>query len=96
MFKSEVSRRQVLQAAVAAGAATIIPAAQGARTKRWLPPSSRARRRLIETADFGRKKMVSSRKGIAVCTHPLASQAAADMLEMGGNACDAKIGRAHV
>ena len=89
MFQSEVSRRQVLQAAIAAGAATIIPAAQGARSRRWHAPGNRARRRLVEAANFGRKQAVRSRKGIAVCTHPLASQAAADMLEMGGNACDA-------
>jgi gamma-glutamyltranspeptidase/glutathione hydrolase len=40
-------------------------------------------------AEFGRKKGVSGRNGMAICTHPLASAAAIDVLRVGGNACDA-------
>ncbi len=54
----------------------------------WTPPGEERRRALVATARFGPKQAVRSRSGIAVCTHPLASAAAADMLAMGGNACD--------
>ncbi len=55
----------------------------------WTPPDVEARQALIAEAEFGRKSSVSSRGGLAVCTHPLASAAAADMLRLGGNAVDA-------
>ncbi|TQV70524.1 gamma-glutamyltransferase [Exilibacterium tricleocarpae] len=55
----------------------------------WKPPSDPERRRLVAMAEFGRKQGVSGRNGVAVCTHPLATKAATDMLQMGGNAVDA-------
>ena len=43
---------------------------------------------MMRGAPWSRKR-VSGRNGIAICTHPLASAAAIDMLSLGGNACDA-------
>ncbi|MEM8987196.1 MAG: gamma-glutamyltransferase [Pseudomonadota bacterium] len=40
-------------------------------------------------AEFGKKKGVSGTQGVAVSTHPLATEAATDMLRMGGSAADA-------
>ncbi|MEM9409420.1 MAG: gamma-glutamyltransferase [Acidobacteriota bacterium] len=54
----------------------------------WTPPTTEARRALVAEAAFGRKQGVSSQSGLAICTHPLASSAAADMLRLGGNAVD--------
>ncbi len=72
---------------IALGSATASPRA--VPSGNWSAPSDSERRRLISTARFGRKEGVSGRKGIAICTHPLASAAAIDMLNAGGNACDA-------
>ncbi len=55
----------------------------------WTPPDAAARQALVAEARFGRKTKRTSSEGVAICTHPLASQAAADMLALGGNACDA-------
>lgn len=88
------SRRNVLEgsvAAMAAGSIALGPAA-AARVnapRAWHPPADSERRRLISTARFGQKQGVSGRNGVAICTHPLASAAALDMLRAGGNACDA-------
>lgn len=88
-------RRQFIEgslAGIAAGSLTLAPGAASARSPApgtWSPPSDRERNRLISMATFGRKKAVSSRNGIAICTHPLASAVAIDMLKAGGNACDA-------
>jgi gamma-glutamyltranspeptidase/glutathione hydrolase len=46
---------------------------------------------LIEAAHFGPKQLATSRKGMAICTHPLASQEAINILHEGGNACDAAL-----
>ncbi|MDP6810391.1 MAG: gamma-glutamyltransferase [Kiritimatiellia bacterium] len=87
---SGLTRRDWLQAAAAAGALTLIPgSALATRSRSWRAPGNRSRQRLVEAAHFGRKKGVSSKDGVAICTHPLASQAAIDMLKLGGNACDA-------
>jgi gamma-glutamyltranspeptidase/glutathione hydrolase len=47
------------------------------------------RRRLIEEAHFGPKKPAWSRGGMAICSHPLATRDAVNILKRGGNACDA-------
>jgi gamma-glutamyltranspeptidase/glutathione hydrolase len=47
------------------------------------------RKKLISEAYFGRKKGVSSTKGVAISSHPLVSQEAIDVLKAGGNAADA-------
>lgn len=91
----DLNRRTFLQgtlAGVAAGSAALATqsaAAPTARAGTWTPPPPDARRQIISTARFGRKQGVTGRKGIAICTHPLASAAAIDMLNAGGNACDA-------
>ncbi len=45
--------------------------------------------RLARAAQFGPKQAVRGRNGVAVTTHPLATQAAIDVLKEGGNAADA-------
>ncbi len=79
-------------AGLTAGSAALASTARAASSVpagRWSPPSAEERRELVSTARFGRKKGVSGRKGMAICTHPLAAAAAVDMLKAGGNACDA-------
>ncbi|QIB66988.1 gamma-glutamyltransferase [Kineobactrum salinum] len=44
---------------------------------------------LVEAAHFGRKLPASGSRGLAISTHPLASQAAVEILKEGGNAVDA-------
>ena len=88
--------RRTLLAAAAGGAALAMGCRPGAEddgsppvaTSGWTPPGDEERRALVATAHFGPKQAVRSANGIAICTHPLASAAAADMLALGGNACD--------
>jgi gamma-glutamyltranspeptidase/glutathione hydrolase len=49
------------------------------------------RRRLIESSHFGRKSAATGSRGMAICTHPLASNEAVQVLRAGGNACDAAL-----
>jgi gamma-glutamyltranspeptidase/glutathione hydrolase len=51
--------------------------------------TAKERQRLIEEAHFGPKKPASSQGGMAICSHPLATREAVDILKRGGNACDA-------
>ncbi|NIB45079.1 hypothetical protein HBA55_36210 [Pseudomaricurvus alkylphenolicus] len=51
--------------------------------------SDKKRQQLVAMADFGRKQPASGRKGLAVSTHPLVTQAALDVMSDGGNAVDA-------
>ena len=53
--------------------------------------SASERLRLIESAHFGRKSGAESRDGMAICTHPLASNEAVQVLREGGNAADAAL-----
>ena len=53
--------------------------------------SAPERLRLIESAHFGRKSGTESRDGMAICTHPLASNEAVQVLREGGNAADAAL-----
>ena len=88
--------RRTLLAAAAGGAAMAIGCGSGseptdsapAAVNGWTPPDDERRRALVATARFGPKQAVRSANGLAICTHPLASAAAADMLALGGNACD--------
>ena len=88
--------RRTLLAAAAGGAALAMgcrPGAEGGGSSPlgaagWTPPSDEERRALAATARFGPKRAVRGANGMAVCTHPLASAAAADMIALGGNACD--------
>ena len=88
--------RRTLLAAAAGGAAMAMGCGPGsapadsaaAAVNGWTPPNDEERRALVATARFGPKQAVRGANGIAICTHPLASAAAADMLALGGNACD--------
>ena len=90
--------RRTLLAGVAGGAALAIGCAPGGESDTsgsarlaaggWTPPSGEERRALVSTAHFGPKRAVRSANGLAICTHPLAAAAAADMIALGGNACD--------
>jgi gamma-glutamyltranspeptidase / glutathione hydrolase len=51
--------------------------------------SDSKRKQLVGLADFGRKQPVAGKKGVAVSTHPLVTQAALDVISDGGNAVDA-------
>lgn len=70
---------------------------EGAAAGRVVTPSVGAlatdeeRRRLIKAAHFGPKAAVTGSRGIAICTHPLASNEAVQVLRAGGNACDAAL-----
>ena len=48
-------------------------------------PTDEERRRLIDAAHFGRKSAATSTRGRAICTHPLASNDAVQILRAGGN-----------
>ncbi len=88
--------RRTLLTAAAGGAALAMGCRPGAEddgsgplgAAGWTPPSDEERRALAATARFGPKRAVRGANGMAVCTHPLASAAAADMIALGGNACD--------
>ena len=95
----KLDRRTLLAGALASGATLVSCSQPGATADSeaapepspiggWTPPDDRTRKALVAEAHFGRKAPVSSRSGLAVCTHPLASAAAADMLRLGGNAVD--------
>ena len=49
------------------------------------------RRKLLTEANFGLKKSATSKKGMAICSHPLATREAVNILKSGGNACDAAL-----
>lgn len=49
------------------------------------------RRALIAEAHFGPKTPATSRTGMAICSHPLATREAIKVLREGGNACDAAL-----
>jgi len=49
------------------------------------------RRKLVAEAHFGPKTKAVSQKGMAICSHPLATRTGANILKSGGNACDAAL-----
>ncbi|MDR3511198.1 MAG: gamma-glutamyltransferase [Caulobacteraceae bacterium] len=57
----------------------------------WLSPGSAALTSLADAARFGIKPAASGRRGAAVTGHPIATRIALDILERGGNACDAAL-----
>jgi len=89
---TDYSRRDFMNLTIATAVAGYMAAGSSisaSSRNNWTPPSDSERRRLIAMAEFGRKKGVSGKNGLAICTHPLASKAATDMLKLGGNAADA-------
>lgn len=87
----ELNRRDLLAAGAALGLASGVAPAQAKSAPKygWQPPTEARQKALTDMAVFGPKKAVSSKDGVAVCTHPLATAAAIDMLKMGGTAADA-------
>lgn len=51
--------------------------------------SEEERKKLISEAQFGPKIPATSKKGMVICSHPLATREAINVLKNGGNACDA-------
>ncbi len=49
------------------------------------------RKKLIYEAHFGRKTPAASKRGMVICSHPLATREAMKVLKRGGNACDASL-----
>ncbi|HKX57079.1 MAG TPA: gamma-glutamyltransferase [Xanthomonadales bacterium] len=70
--------------AVAVHAPSLLAASSGA-------VSTSERHKLLDQAHFGRKTPASGKKGMVICSHPLASQAGVDLLKSGGNAADAAL-----
>ena len=81
MSRDVSNRRDFLK-----GAALVMSSA-GASGLSALPQDER--KALLNEARFGRKKLVSSKNGMVICTQPLAAEAGIEILKAGGNACDA-------
>ncbi len=45
----------------------------------------------VEPARFGRKRGATGKRGMVICSHPLATRAGVNLLRAGGNACDAAL-----
>jgi gamma-glutamyltranspeptidase/glutathione hydrolase len=52
---------------------------------------SAAQGKPLPAAEFGRKRGAAGRHGMVITSHPLATRAAVEMLQRGGNACDAAL-----
>ena len=86
------NRRAFLKSAMAGAAAgAFAPQSALVFADRVALLSDDERRRLLELANFGRKAPASGRKGLVICSHPLASRAGVDVLKAGGNAADAAL-----
>lgn len=75
------SRREFLK-----GAALAVTAANASDFSALPSP---VRKELLQEARFGRKKQLSAKNGMVICTQPVAAQAGIEILKAGGNACDA-------
>ena len=86
------NRRTFLKTAMAGAAAgAFVPQSALVFADRVELLSDAERRRLLDLANFGRKAPASGRKGLVICSHPLASRAGVDVLKAGGNAADAAL-----
>ena len=56
--------------------------------------SPEQRRQLVARATFGPKETVTTKGGLMICAHPLATHAGADVMRAGGNAADAVLAAA--
>ncbi len=81
--------RRTFIGSVVAGSAAASLAACGQLPRGSAIPNQARETELARAAQFGPKTAVSGRNGLAVTTHPLATQAAIDVLKEGGNAADA-------
>jgi gamma-glutamyltranspeptidase/glutathione hydrolase len=55
------------------------------------PLADEERKKLIYEAHFGPKTPAQSQRGMVICSHPLATREAINVLKSGGNACDAAL-----
>ena len=86
------NRRTFLKSAMASAAAgAFVPPTALVFADQAEQLSDEERRRLLELANFGRKAPASGKKGLVVCSHPLATRAGVDVLMAGGNAADAAL-----
>ena len=86
------NRRAFLKSAIASAAAgAFAPQSALVFADRVEPLSDDERQRLLELANFGLKAPAFGRKGLVICSHPLASRAGVDVLKAGGNAADAAL-----
>ena len=88
-MKVRTSRRTFIEATAAGLAGAALPASRAAAAP--AAPDAVERQRLIELAHFGKKAPAEGAGGMAITSHPLATRAAVDTLEKGGNACDAAL-----
>ncbi len=80
-------RRRFLQTtAIGLAAAGVGPAAAEAASDGPQSPFDN-----VEPARFGRKRAASGKRGMVICSHPLATRAGVNVLRAGGNACDAAL-----
>ncbi len=69
-------------------------ASSGARGGTPGSMSPEQRRQLIARATFGSKEPVTTKGGLMICAHPLATHAGAEIMRAGGNAADAVLAAA--
>ncbi len=91
-MKLSPERRDFLKQSLV-GAAALGLGGRAMSPSAWAATNTGAdrRRELIHAAHFGRKGVAQSREGMAICSHPLATQEAVNVLRDGGNACDAAL-----
>ena len=88
-MKVRTSRRTFIEATAAGLAGAALPASRAVAAP--AAPDAVERRRLIELAHFGKKAPAEGTGGMAITSHPLATRAAVEVLQKGGNACDAAL-----
>ncbi len=82
----QVSRRDLLMSSAALSGVSVAPEVRGKTTPAALPPD---RGELMAAAKFGPKPLARGKRGLAICGDPVAARIAGEILEEGGNACDA-------
>jgi gamma-glutamyltranspeptidase/glutathione hydrolase len=84
-------RRSFFKKAVAGLAVTSMCGIDVLRSESPSLRSNEERQKLLAEANFGLKRPATSKKGMAICSHPLATREAVNILKNGGNACDAAL-----
>ena len=99
--RNKISRRDFSKTSVAASAAAVALPNLGLLKSNALSKAAQLqdpgittdeeRKKLSYEAHFGRKTPAASRRGMVICSHPLATREAIKVLKRGGNACDASL-----